>query len=155
MEYWLATAPDRMSYLSLGSLCEFQTTDIIWICPKATYLADKCVWSRKPWCICLHVARVHLKAHMCVMSSCVWMAVWVWEREALGGHLQNERFFSQASTLHSPLTVMGSTLKTLAFLHGDKFKETFEILQPCILMHLIVRSDLRTRVNGLCGRVDL
>ncbi len=121
-------------------------------CPKAKYLADKCVWSR---CICLHVARVSLKACMCAMSTCVWTAVWVWESEALGGHLQTERLFSQAPASHSPLTVPGSTLKTLAFPHADIFKETFEILQTCMLMHLIVRSDLRTSTKGLCGRVDL
>lgn len=123
--------------------------------PKAKYLADKCVWSHRPWCICLHVARVYLKACMCVLSTCVWTAVWVWESEALGGHLQTERLFSQAPTSHSPLTVPGSTLKTLAFLHGDIFKETFEILQTCMLMHLIVRSDLRTSAKSLCSRVDL
>ncbi len=87
-------------------------------CPKAKYLADKCVWSR---CICLHVARVSLKACMCAMSTCVWTAVWVWESKALGGHLQTERLFSQAPTSHSPLTVPGSTLKTLAFPHTDIF----------------------------------
>lgn len=93
--------------------------------------------------------------HMCDVYMCVNDCVGVREREALGGHLQNERFFSQALALRSPITVMGSTLKTLAFLHGDIFKETFEILQSCILMHLIVRSNLRTSVKGLCGRVDL
>ncbi len=93
--------------------------------------------------------------HACVRCRRVWTAVWVWESEALGGHLQTERLFSQAPASHSPLTVPGSTLKTLAFPHADIFKETFEILQTCMLMHLIVRSDLKTSTKGLCGRVDL
>lgn len=84
-------------------------------CPKAKYLADKCAWSRKPWCICLHVARLRLKALICVMSTCVWTAVWVWEREALGDHLQNETFFSQALTVHSSPNHDRVNFKVLAF----------------------------------------
>lgn len=92
--------------------------------------------------------------HMCDVYMCVNGCVGVRERSPWWPSAKQEVFLTSFSTAFA-LTMMGSTLKTLAFLHGDIFKETFEILQSCILMHLIVRSDLWTSVKGFCGRVDL